>query len=455
MQDPELESLWKIISDGLQQSYAPISYNTWIKPAKPIKFSNDTLIINVPFKLIKDYWNRYICNEIIDLLEPAIGKRIKITVHSDDETTPSEVQQPLANDLEKELSSSVKQDTNFIHNNQLNPDYTFEKFVVGNGNKMAHAAALAVSENPGKIYNPLFIYGGAGLGKTHLMQAIGNEILTRNQANKIKYVSSEAFMNDYINSIRSNNQIEFRDEYRNVDLLLVDDIQFLADKLGTQEEFFNTFETLFQNNKQIVLTADRLPNEIKNLQERLVTRFKMGLAVDITPPDFETRIAILREKSQSLGLDLPNEALNYISGHFDSSVRDLEGALKRIQIVTSMTNGPITTSMVADALQGLINQKGNKEVTISLIQNKVAKYFNVTVTELKGKKRVKEIVHPRQIAMYLRRELTNASLPAIGKEFGGKDHTTVIHAHEKIETDLLKNKDLQREIKELKDELQV
>lgn len=320
---------------------------------------------------------------------------------------------------------------------------------------MAHAAALAVAEDPGRVYNPLFIYGGAGLGKTHLMQAIGHTILQRDPTAKVKYVSSEAFANDFINSIQLKNQSEFRDEYRNVDLLLVDDIQFLANKVGTQEEFFNTFETLFQNNKQIVLTADRLPNEIQNLQTRLVTRFKMGLPVDITPPDFETRIAILREKSQSLGLDLPDEALNYISGHFDSSVRDLEGALSRIKVFTSMTDAPITTSMVAEALRGLVGQGATKEITIPIIQNKVAKYFNVTVTDLKGKKRVKSIVMPRQIAMYLSRELTDASLPKIGQEFGGKDHTTVIHAHEKIQTELLTNKDLQNDIKEIKDQLQV
>ena len=396
------------------------------------------------------------------MLEPAIGRRINIVIRSaaDDNDEPSNqaAENTLNTEAEEQIPAASQKkasNNNFVHNNQLNSDYTFEKFVVGNGNKMAHAAALAVAEDPGRVYNPLFIYGGAGLGKTHLMQAFGHTILQRDPTAKVKYVSSEAFANDFINSIQLKNQSEFRDEYRNVDLLLVDDIQFLANKVGTQEEFFNTFETLFQNNKQIVLTADRLPNEIQNLQTRLVTRFKMGLPVDITPPDFETRIAILREKSQSLGLDLPDEALNYISGHFDSSVRDLEGALSRIKVFTSMTDAPITTSMVAEALRGLVGQGATKEITIPIIQNKVAKYFNVTVTDLKGKKRVKSIVMPRQIAMYLSRELTDASLPKIGQEFGGKDHTTVIHAHEKIQTELLTNKDLQNDIKEIKDQLQV
>ena len=462
MLEPELDSLWKIIFDGLHGSFNDIAFNTWIKPAKPIEFKNDTLVIEVPFQMVKEYWERNISETIIDLLEPAIGRRINIVIRSaaDDNDEPSnqaaentlntETEEPIPTASQKKASNN-----NFVHNNQLNSDYTFEKFVVGNGNKMAHAAALAVAEDPGRVYNPLFIYGGAGLGKTHLMQAIGHTILQRDPTAKVKYVSSEAFANDFINSIQLKNQSEFRDEYRNVDLLLVDDIQFLANKVGTQEEFFNTFETLFQNNKQIVLTADRLPNEIQNLQTRLVTRFKMGLPVDITPPDFETRIAILREKSQSLGLNLPDEALNYISGHFDSSVRDLEGALSRIKVFTSMTDAPITTSMVAEALRGLVGQGATKEITIPIIQNKVAKYFNVTVTDLKGKKRVKSIVMPRQIAMYLSRELTDASLPKIGQEFGGKDHTTVIHAHEKIQTELLTNKDLQNDIKEIKDQLQV
>lgn len=456
--EPELDSLWKIIFDGLHGSFNDIAFNTWIKPAKPLKFEDDTLVIEVPFQMVKEYWERNINETIIDLLEPAIGRRINIIIRSAaDESSPTDqaTSKPQNSENQKTNGSSNPKHLNskFVHNNQLNKAYTFEKFVVGDGNKMAHAAALAVAENPGSVYNPLFIYGGAGLGKTHLMQAIGHYILKNDPTAKVKYVSSEAFANDFINSIQLKNQSEFRNEYRNVDLLLVDDIQFLANKVGTQEEFFNTFETLFQNNKQIVLTADRLPNEIQNLQTRLVTRFKMGLPVDITPPDFETRIAILREKSQSIGLDLPDEALNYISGHFDSSVRDLEGALSRIKVFTSMTDAPITTSMVAEALRGLVGQGATKEITIPIIQSKVAKYFNVTVTDLKGKKRVKSIVMPRQIAMYLSRELTDASLPKIGQEFGGKDHTTVIHAHEKIQTALLTNKDLQNDLKEIKDQL--
>ena len=455
MLEPELESLWQIITSGLKESFDKMSFNTWIKPATPLEFQNNTLTIQVPFNVIKEYWERNINNKLEDMLKPAIGHSVHIIIRSKEENQPEPVQEEL------DFSTPAKNDgafpltkDNFLHNSQLNKEYTFDKFVVGNGNKMAHAAALAVAEDPGRVYNPLFIYGGAGLGKTHLMQAIGHTILQHDSHAKIKYVSSESFANDFINSIQLKNQSAFRKEYRNVDLLLVDDIQFLANKVGTQEEFFNTFESLFQNNKQIVLTADRLPNEINNLQTRLVTRFKMGLPVDITPPDFETRIAILREKSQSLGLKLPNEALNYISGHFDSNVRDLEGALSRIKVFTSMINGPISTTLVAEALQGLVNPDSD-EISIPRIQNKVAEYFNITVTDLKGRKRTKTIVIPRQIAMYLSRELTNASLPQIGEEFGGKDHTTVIHAHEKIEAALLTNKKLQKDIKKLKDELQI
>ena len=255
MLEPELDSLWKIIFDGLHGSFNDIAFNTWIKPAKPIEFKNDTLVIEVPFQMVKEYWERNISETIIDLLEPAIGRRINIVIRSaaDDNDEPSNqaAENTLNTEAEEQIPAASQKkasNNNFVHNNQLNSDYTFEKFVVGNGNKMAHAAALAVAEDPGRVYNPLFIYGGAGLGKTHLMQAIGHTILQRDPTAKVKYVSSEAFANDFINSIQLKNQSEFRDEYRNVDLLLVDDIQFLANKVGTQEEFFNTFETLFQNN---------------------------------------------------------------------------------------------------------------------------------------------------------------------------------------------------------------
>jgi chromosomal replication initiator protein len=318
---------------------------------------------------------------------------------------------------------------------------------------MAHAAALVVSEEPGTMYNPLFFYGGVGLGKTHLMHAIGHQMLALRPDAKVKYVTSEAFANDFINSIQTRQQEQFRQEYRSVDLLLVDDIQFFADKEGTQEEFFHTFNALYDDKKQIVLTSDRLPNEIPKLQERLVSRFKWGLSVDITPPDLETRIAILRNKADAEQLQIPDETLSYIAGQIDSNIRELEGALVRVQAYATMKHLTISTSLAADALKNLKLAGKNNELSIADIQNEVAKYYEVSVADLKGKKRVKTIVMPRQIAMYLAREMTDNSLPKIGKSFGGKDHTTVIHAHEKIAQALEQNERLQNDVRELKNNL--
>lgn len=332
----------------------------------------------------------------------------------------------------------------------LNPKYTFDTFVIGKGNQMAHAAALVVAEDPGSIYNPLFFYGGVGLGKTHLMHAIGHQMLLSEPDAKVKYVSSETFANDFINSIQNKTAEEFRQEYRNVDLLLVDDIQFFAEKEATQEEFFHTFNALYNEGKQIVLTSDRLPNEIPKLQERLVSRFAWGLSVDITPPDLETRTAILRKKAAAERLEIPDDTLSYIAGQIDSNIRELEGALVRVQAFAAMNSEDISTSLAADALKTLKSGKGHPQLSILQIQEEVAKYYHIQLKDLKGKKRVKSIVVPRQIAMYLARELTDSSLPKIGAEFGGKDHTTVIHAHEKIQQLMESSVSMQNEVSEIK-----
>lgn len=330
----------------------------------------------------------------------------------------------------------------------LNPKYTFDTFVIGKGNQMAHAA-LVVAEDPGSIYNPLFFYGGVGLGKTHLMHAIGHQMPQSQPNAKVKYVSSETFANDFINSIQNKTAEEFRQEYRNVDLLLVDDIQFFAEKEATQEEFFHTFNALYNEGKQIVLTSDRLPNEIPKLQERLVSRFAWGLSVDITPPDLETRTAILRKKAAER-LEIPDDTLSYIAGQIDSNIRELEGALVRVQAFVAMNSEDISTSLAADALKTLKSGKGHPQLSILQIQEEVAKYYHIQLKDLKGKKRVKSIVVPRQIAMYLARELTDNSLPKIGAEFGGKDHTTVIHAHEKIQRLMDSSVSMQNEVSEIK-----
>ena len=337
----------------------------------------------------------------------------------------------------------------------LKSKYTFENFVQGDGNQWAKAAALAVSDNLGGIYNPLFIYGGPGLGKTHLLNAIGNEVLEHTPDARIKYVPAETFINDFLEHLRLGEMDSFKKIYRSLDLLLIDDIQALSKKVSTQEEFFNTFNALHGENKQIVLTSDRSPDYLENLEERLVTRFKWGLTSDITPPNFETRIAILRNKIEEFDLIFPNETIEYLAGQFDSNVRDLEGALKDINLLASMKHiKEITIDIAAEAIRSR-KQAGSQLLVIPIerIQTEVGNFYGVSVKEMKGTRRVQNIVLARQVAMYLTRELTDNSLPKIGREFGGKDHTTVIHAHGKIKSMLEEDDNLRLEIESIKNKI--
>ena len=433
-----LDNFWQELKDSYKNDLNPASYDAWVGTAKPLALTNNQLTIEVTSDLHKRYWEKHLAAKIVEIGFKVTGDEIMPLF-----VTPEEA--PSVTITEKEETPKI--DT--TKRAMLNPKYTFDTFVIGKGNQMAHAAALVVAEEPGSIYNPLFFYGGVGLGKTHLMHAIGHQMLAINPKAKVKYVSSETFANDFINSIKNKTSEEFRQEYRKVDLLLVDDIQFFADKEATQEEFFHTFENLYNDNKQIVLTSDRLPNEIPKLQERLVSRFAWGLSVDITPPDLETRTAILRKKAQAENLEIPDDTLSYIAGQIDSNIRELEGALVRVQAFATMNSADITTSIAADALKSL-KGTSNAQLTISKIQDEVAKFYHIQVKDLKGKKRVKAIVVPRQIAMYLAREMTESSLPKIGAEFGGKDHTTVIHAHEKISQLMKNDSSIQQEIAEIK-----
>lgn len=439
---PSLDAIWKELQDSYKKEMNPVSYNTWIEPAMPLSFQNNELIIEVPTAVQKNYWEKNLAGKILETFFMMSGEEILPVF-----VTPDEA------DIYKKRVAKQNRDlaaTNESNASMLNPKYTFDTFVIGKGNQMAHAAALVVAEDPGSIYNPLFFYGGVGLGKTHLMHAIGHQMLVKRPHAKIKYVSSENFTNDFINSIQKNKMEEFRNEYRTVDLLLVDDIQFLVNKEGTQEEFFNTFEELYRNNKQIVLTSDRLPNEIPTLPQRLVSRFAWGLSVDITPPDLETRTAILRKKAEAENLEIPDDTLSYIAGQIDSNIRELEGALVRVQAFATIQSADITTSLAAEALKALQASETLRQVSVLDIQEEVANYYHIQIKDLKGKKRVKSIVVPRQIAMYLSREMTDNSLPKIGAEFGGKDHTTVIHAHEKIQQLLKNDPIIQNEISEIK-----
>ena len=440
---PSLETIWRELQDSYRKEMNPVSYNTWIEPAKPLSFQNKQLIIEVPTMIQKNYWEKNLASKILETFYMMSGEEILPIF-----VTPDEAESLMKG--QKEKQPEVIEESN--HSKALlNNKYTFDTFVIGKGNQMAHAAALVVAEDPGSIYNPLFFYGGVGLGKTHLMHAIGHQMLLKRPHAKIKYVSSENFTNDFITSIQKNRMEEFRNEYRTVDLLLVDDIQFLVNKEGTQEEFFNTFEELYRNNKQMVLTSDRLPNEIPTLPQRLVSRFAWGLSVDITPPDLETRTAILRKKAEAENLEIPDDTLSYIAGQIDSNIRELEGALVRVQAFAAIQSVDITTSLAAEALKALKSSQHLSQVSILKIQEDVAKYYHLQIKDLKGKKRVKNIVVPRQIAMYLSRELTDNSLPKIGAEFGGKDHTTVIHAHEKIQRLMKQDLTIQNEIAEIKE----
>ena len=443
-------SLWEEIKNQFRENVPQTTYETWVKPVKPVALNGKQLILELPSPLHKDYWQH---------------KLYKILIEYAYEITETDIVPKfvLKEDLQQKKQMRISiQKANQINaeptgKHRLNPNYTFEKFVIGKGNQMAHAAALVVSDDPGKMYNPLLIYGGVGLGKTHLMQAIGNRILKNSSRANVKYVTSEAFTNDFINSIRGKNKEteKFRKEYRDVDVLLVDDIQFFANKGRTQEEFFHTFNDLYDHGKQIVLTSDRLPNEIHQLQDRLVSRFAWGLSVDITQPDLATRIAILKSKAKFAHIQIPDNCVHYIAKKIDSNVRELEGALARVQATARFRQTRISMRLVTNALNHLnVTNQAAQNVTISEIIDKVSSYFNISVEDIKGKKRIKAIVIPRQIAMYLSRQITKTSLPKIGKAFGGKDHTTVIHAYDKIKVKLKTDPNIHNSIADLKGELQ-
>ena len=436
----ELDSLWEAIQNSFRQDTTPVTFDTLIAPAKAISLSQNQLEIEVPTPVHRDFWRKNLNTQLKEFAQRELGRNIEPHYILEGEFTYTNKK------TEDDPTPSFEMDT------PLNPHYNFGTFVVGEGNKMAHAAAFAVAESPGSLYNPLFIYGGVGLGKTHLMEAIGNHMLQVNPNSRVKYVTSEDFTNDYINAIRNNTTEQLREEYRNLDLLLSDDIQFLANKEGTQLEFFNTFNALHDRKKQIVMTSDRIPNEIPELQDRLVSRFRWGLTVEITPPDLETRIAILRSKVEEDHIDIGNDTLNYIAGQIDTNIRELEGALTKVQAFANLSGERITPSLASQALKGL-HRVAKNEISIATIQKQVADFYNITQGDILGKKRVKQIVMPRQIAMYLSRELTDSSLPKIGNEFGGKDHTTVLHAIDKIEAELKKDTDLQNDITKLKAKL--
>lgn len=424
----EIQSLLKNESD-----ISNMSYKTFLETLEPLKVSNNVVIIKTDNDLERNYIEKKYSKIIMIAINEVTGKSYDIKF-----IIPKEIDH--INDLLEKDSSSSNYNSPLIsmtskHNN-LNPRYTFDTFVVGNNNKLAHAASLAVADSPAEVYNPLFIYGGVGLGKTHLMHSIAHYILNESPSSKVLYVSSEKFTNELINSIKVGNNEEFRKKYREIDVLLVDDIQFIVGKERTQEEFFHTFNTLYEAKKQIIISSDRPPKEIETLEDRLRSRFEWGLIADIQAPEFETRMAILRKKAELENLDIPNEVNQYVANNITSNIRELEGAVNKIIAYSTLVHKEITVELAEDALKDLISPKENPEVTIEYIIEIVSQHYNINPEDIISKKRPREISFPRQIVMYLSRTLTEMSLPQIGNKLGKRDHTTIIHGYEKISEEM-------------------
>jgi chromosomal replication initiator protein len=435
----DIVSLWDKTLQLIKGELSPPSFNAFFKQIKPLQLQSNTLILLVP----NDFTKGILEDRYLNLIESSVNQ-LSLKKHN--------IQFVLSENEVKGLDKdhNIEEDKNSKKNYpNLNPKYTFDTFVIGNSNRFAHAACVAVAEAPARAYNPLFLYGGVGLGKTHLMHAIGHHIMEQKKDPKVVYVSSEKFTNELINSIKDDRNEEFRNKYRNVDVLLIDDIQFIAGKERTQEEFFHTFNSLHEANKQIIISSDRPPKEIPTLEDRLRSRFEMGLITDIQAPDFETRMAILRKKAQMEDIDVPNEVTVYIAKNIKSNIRELEGALTRVVAYSSLTNRTISFELATEALKDIITTSKHEEINVNRIKEKVSSVFSLKMEDFNSKKRTRSISYPRQVAMYLSRELTDLSLPKIGEEFGGRDHTTVIHAHDKISKDIENNEDFKEKINKI------
>ena len=440
-----IKNKWNEILNMVREieTIADVAYDLWIAPLTPYDILEDRLIVLVDKKQFLDIINKRFKQTlriaILDVTE--INKEILFIDESGLDSLYKE-------DKKEELSFS-----DALKNANLNSRYTFDSFVVGSSNDLAHAACVAVAELPGEQYNPLYIYGGAGLGKTHLMQSVAHFILQQNRNAKIRYVTSETFINEFVDSIRNKNNIspaEFRKKYRELDVLLIDDIQFLIGKEGTQEEFFHTFNALYDNRKQIIIASDKPPKDIDNLEERLRSRFEVGLIVDIQMPDVETRMAILRKKEELEGYNIDNEVIKYIADNIKSNVRELEGALTKVVAKSRLVKQPITLTLAEDLLKDHITPSERREITADVIIEIVAEHYNLNRSELASPTKKKNIAYPRQIAMYLCREMTDVPLVTVGELLGGRDHSTVIHGCDRISTDLRTNEQLQSTIENLR-----
>jgi chromosomal replication initiator protein len=432
------ESLWSEVSSRLRGALNETTYRTWFDHVEGLELNDDEFVLAVP----NDFTRDWIEGHFIGLISAAVGdttgreRRIQLAVTE------------TANGERAETAEVQRRET--AGGQSMNPKYTFDSFVIGSSNRFAHAAALAVAEAPAQAYNPLFIYGGTGLGKTHLLQAVAQYVSEHQGELSVRYVTSETFMNDFINALRDKRIEGFKQRYRAYDLLLIDDIQFFEHKERIQEEFFHTFNTIYEAGGQIAISSDRPPRDISTLEERLRSRFEWGLITDIQPPDLETRIAILRKKVKTDHIHIPDpKVLEFVAGRISSNIRELEGALTRVVAFSSLTGRPMTEDLAQDVLKDVFPQGEVQQVTIERIQELVSDRFGLSLDELCGDKRSQNIVYPRQVAMYLSRELTDSSLPKIGKQFGGRDHTTVIHATSKIARMIREDRDVYNLVQEL------
>jgi len=442
--------IWTNCLDGVAGHVSPQHFATWFRPIKLIGADDGALDLEVPNRFFLEWIKEHYLSLIQEMLRRAANKEYKLNWRISDEASTASVAAPVSKKPARESSSRAQKSVGL----SLNPKYTFDNFVIGKANEFAHAACSSVASNPADKYNPLFIYGGVGLGKTHLLQAIGHSVQQKNPSARVCYYTSERFMNDFINYISRQKMSEFRVKFRNVDILLIDDIQFWGGKERTQEEFFHTFNTLYEAHKQIVVTSDKFPKDIDGLEERLRSRFEWGLVADIQPPDTETKIAILRKKAKAENVKIPDDVAEWLAGVSDSNVRELEGFLNRIIAVSSLTNQEITLGMSKEALKNLLKEKQEKVLTIDEIQKTVAVFFSIKVSDLRSKRRHRAIAMPRQIAMYLARHYGGFSFPEIGSSFGGKDHSTAIHAVKKIERELDDNNtEIKNAVKSLKQNL--
>jgi len=420
--------LWQEALGRLQERIARPGpgLELFLKSARPLALEDDALLLGVPNLLAKQWVEERYQPFLEEELSRLVGRRLGIRL-------------VIAEDGQVEEPRPMAPGRARFEGMPLSPRYTFETFVVGSGNRFAHAAALAVAEAPARAYNPLFIYGGVGLGKTHLLQAIAHHLLRGDREIRVFYCTGEKFTNEVIGAIQGGRTEDLRRRYRSVDVLLIDDIQFIAGKPSTQEEFFHTFNALHEAGKQIILTSDRPPKDIPTLEERLRSRFSWGLIADVQPPDYETRVAILRKKAELERMSVPDEVTEFIAQHFTSNIRELEGALVRVVAYATLTRVPVTLSLAREVLRDILPDDRPQPITIEAIQRVVAEQFGIRFEDMKARRRTKGVAFPRQIAMYLARELTDSSLPRIGEEFGGRDHTTVLHACERVREELRKD----------------